>query len=36
MAVMAMSLGIWWMWWLRQPRHTGYRARDKARRRVCM
>ena len=33
MWIAALALGIWWMWYIKQPRCTVYRAKDKASRR---
>lgn len=36
MWILALALGIWWMWFIKQPRHSTYRARDKKERRVAV
>lgn len=37
MWVLALAMGIWWMWWLKQPyRPAGYRAPDKNARRITI
>ena len=35
MFFMAAAIGVWWLWWLRQPYHpTHNRAKDKPNRRI--
>lgn len=37
MGIFAIGLGVWWLWWLRQPDYgRPYRAKDKRNKRVCV